>query len=500
VNAPLRKAGVVILVLFGLLFANLNWVQGYKADAYRNNDHNGRVQVAEYQRARGVIEAGGEPLAESKATDDTLKYLREYPDKESYAPVVGYKPVTGAAVGIERSEDEFLAGTSDKLFADRLSEMFTGNSTSGGNVVLTLNTKAQETAWKDMTNNTRGVTKGSAVAIDPRTGAIQALVSMPSYDPNPLASHDPKVAQDAYNKLIKDKSQPLLNRALSETYPPGSTFKTIVSAAALAGGYTEQTEIPAGKSYTAPGTNTPIRNAEDETCPGDVITLKEALTESCNTGYAQLGVKLGADKVKKMAQAFGFEQTDLTVGDLDGSGLPVAASHTGAMQNKDGSTDQAALAQSSIGQANVQMTPLQGALIAATVANGGRQMRPYMVQKLLASDRSQIYSANPKVLRTPIDSQVAGELKDMMESVVSDGTGGRAKISGMEVGGKTGTADNAVGADPHGWFIGFAFDKSGQPVSAVCVMLENVPGGRASSEAARIAGLIMKSAAGGGGD
>jgi peptidoglycan glycosyltransferase len=201
-----------------------------------------------------------------------------------------------------------------------------------------------------------------------------------------------------------------------------------------------------------------------------------------------------------MAQAFGFEQTDLTVGDLEGNGLPVAASHTGAIQNKDGTVDQAALAQSSIGQANVQMTSLQGALIAATVANGGKQMRPYMVQKLLASDRSQIYSANPKVLRTPIDSRVSGELKDMMESVVTSGTGQRAKISGMDVGGKTGTADNAVGKPPHGWFIGFAFDKSGQPVSAVCVMLENVPGGHASAIAAEIAGRIMKSAAGRGGD
>jgi peptidoglycan glycosyltransferase len=500
VNAPLRKAGVVILVLFGLLFANLNWVQAYKADAYRNSDYNGRVQVAEYQRARGVIEADGEPLAESKATDGTLKYLRVYPDKQPYAPVIGYKPVNGAATGIERSEDEFLAGTSDKLFADRLSDMFTGDSSSGGNVVLTLNTKAQATAWKELTGNERGVTKGSAVAIDPRTGAVQALVSMPSFDPNPLASHDPKVVQAAYNELNKDKDQPLLNRALSQTYPPGSTFKTIITAAALADGYTEQTEISAGTSYTAPGTTTPIRNAEEETCPGSRITLKEALTESCNTGYAQLGVKLGADKVKKMAQAFGFEQTDLTVGDLEGGGLPVAASHTGAIQNKDGSVDQAALAQSSIGQANVQMTPLQGALIAATVANGGKQLRPYLVQKLLASDRSQIYTANPKVLRTPIDSQVAGSLKDMMESVVSNGTGTRAKISGMEVGGKTGTADNAVGKSPHGWFIGFAYDKSGQPVSAVCVMLENVPGGHASGVAAEIAGRIMKAAAGRGGD
>jgi len=499
-NAPLRKAGVVTLVLFGLLFANLNWIQGYKADEYRNSEYNARVQVAEYQRARGVIEAGGEPLADSKATDGSLKYLREYPSKELYAPVVGYKPVTGAAVGIERSEDAFLAGTSDKLFADRLHDMFTGNNTSGGNVVLTLNTKAQETAWHDLTNNDRGVTKGSAIAIDPRTGAIQALVSMPSYDPNPLVSHDKTAAGQAYDKLNKDADQPLLNRALSQTYAPGSTFKTIVSAAALTSGYTEQTDIQAGQSYTAPGTTTPIHNAEEETCPGATITLKEALTESCNTGYARLGVTLGADKIKKMAQAFGFEQTGLTVGDLEGNGLPAATSHTGAIQNPNGSTDQAALAQSSIGQANVQMSPLQGALIAATVANGGKQMRPYLVQKLLASDRSQVYSANPQVLRTPVDSQVAGELKDMMDSVVTNGTGKRAQIDGMEVGGKTGTADNGVVGKPHGWFIGFAFDKSGQPVSAVCVMLENVGGGHASAVAAQIAGHIMKAAAGGGGD
>jgi penicillin-binding protein A len=501
VNAPLRKAGVVILVLFGLLFANLNWVQGYKADAYRTDDHNGRVQVAEYQRARGVIEAGGEPLAESKPTDGTLKYLRTYPQKQSYAPIVGYKPLVGAEVGIERSENEFLAGTSNKLFADRLSSMFTGDNTGGGNVALTLNTKAQAVAWKEMTNNERGVDKGAAVAIDPRTGAVQALVSMPSYDPNPLVSHDKATAAAAYNKLNKDPDKPLLNRALNETLPPGSVFKTIITAAALQSGYRQDSEIQAGSSFELPGTSAVIRNAEDEVCPGSEIDLKEALTESCNTGFARLGVKLGADKVKKTAQAFGFEQEDLAVGDLDGgAGLPVSASKTGAIANADGSTDQAALAQSSIGQRDVRMTALQGALIAATVANSGKQMRPYLVQRLLSADRRPLYNANPAVLRTPIDAQVASDMQDMMVSVVANGTGKKAKISGFKVGGKTGTAQNAEGADPHGWFIGFAFDEKGQAVSAVCVMLENVPGGHASAEAARISGLIMRAAAGRGGD
>ncbi|HEV8175412.1 MAG TPA: penicillin-binding transpeptidase domain-containing protein, partial [Actinoplanes sp.] len=325
-NAPLRRAGVVILVLFGLLFANLNWVQAYKADEYRNSDYNGRVQVAEYQRARGVIEADGEPLAESKATDDTLKYLRVYPDKQAYAPVIGYKPVNGAATGIERSENEFLAGTSDKLFADRLSEMFTGDNAGGGNVVLTLSTRAQQTAYRELTHNERGVDKGAAVAIDPRTGAIQAMVSMPSFDPNPLVSHDKNAAQAAYNKLNKDPDKPLLNRALNETLPPGSAFKTIITAAALQNGYKEATEIPAGSEYRHAGAV--IRNAEDEVCPGSQVSLKAALTQSCNTGFAQLGVALGAAKVKKTAQQFGFEQDDLTVGNLDGSGLAVAPSHT----------------------------------------------------------------------------------------------------------------------------------------------------------------------------
>ena len=498
-NAPLRRAGVVILVLFGLLFANLNWVQAYKADDYRTSDYNRRVVVAQYERPRGVIEADGKGLAENKLTDDTLKYLRTYPQKQLYAAVIGYRPVSLAATGIENSENDFLSGESDTLFADRVKDMFTGNNTGGGNVVLSLSTKAQQTAWKELTNNERGVKKGAAVAIDPRTGAIQAMVSMPSYNPNPLVSHDEKAAAAEYNKLIKDKDQPLLNRATQETLPPGSAMKVIVSAAALSNGYNEQSEIPAGQVYRESGAV--IHNAEDETCPGDQISLKQALTDSCNTGYAKLGVKLGRDKVIGMAKAFGFEDDKLTVGNLkENTGLPVAASRTGDIANPDGSTDKGALAQSSIGQRDVRMTPMQGALMAATVANGGKQMRPYLVQKLLGPDRRTIYSANPTTLRTPISESVSSSLKDMMISVVENGTGRKARISGFEVGGKTGTAQNAVGADPHGWFVGFAFNDKGEAVSAVCVMLENVPGGHASAEAARIAGLIMEAAAGQGGD
>ncbi|MEO3926327.1 penicillin-binding transpeptidase domain-containing protein [Micromonosporaceae bacterium B7E4] len=491
-NAPLRKVGVVVMVLFGLLFVNLNYVQAYKADEYRNSDYNGRVQVAEYERKRGIIEAGGTPLATSKETSGKLKFLRTYPKGEMYAHALGYKPVNLADTGIEKSENDFLAGTSDQLFGDRVRDLFTGNQTAGGNILLTLSPRAQETAYRELANNRNDVTKGAAVALDPTTGAIQALVSMPSFDPNPLADHDTERAQAAYDQLDAAKDGPLKNRALSETFPPGSTFKVITSAAALENGYDPGQRIPAGPSYLAPTAGQEIRNAAPSICPESQVTLTQALTESCNTGFAQLGVKLGADKLKDEARQFGFEDDELSVGRLNGSGQKVAASRTGEMATPDGNDDPPQVAQSSIGQNNVRMTPLQGALIAATVANDGRQMRPYLVQQQLGPDRTtDYYTAVPKELREPVSADVAKQLQDMMVSVVQNGTGEKARINGYRVGGKTGTAETGGNSTDHGWFIGFAINDAGKPVSAVCVFLEAAgPGG--SAEAARISQLIMR--------
>lgn len=492
-NAPLRRTGVVVMILFGLLFAKLNWVQAYKADEYRTSDYNGRVQVAEYDRQRGNIEAGGRALATSKATDGELKYLRSYPNKDLYAHVLGYKPVNGVATGIEKSENEFLAGNSDQLFADRVRDLFTGNHTAGGNVLLTVSRRVQEVAYRELKGNRLGVTKGAAIALDPRTGAIQALVSMPSFDPNPLVSHDTKAARAAYLKLEQNPNGPLKNRALSEVLPPGSTFKVIGAAAALESGLTKESLIPAGPSYTAPTSGTPIGNAHPSICPEPEVTLINALTESCNTGFARLAVSLGAEVLKEKARAFGFEDEELTVGRLNGGGHPVAASRTGDIKNPDGSEDKAALAQSAIGQNNVRMTPLQGALIAATVANGGSQMRPYLVQQLLGPDRTTShYTAAPRELRQPVSRQVAADLQDMMVSVVEYGTGTNARISGYTVGGKTGTAEAGGASAEHGWFIGFVM-KDGQPISAVAVVLESA-GNSGSGEATRIAGQIMRAA------
>jgi penicillin-binding protein A len=494
-NAPLRRVGVVVLLLFALLFINLNWVQGYKAADYRNSDYNSRVQISEYQRQRGTIEAaGGLPLAQSASTDDRLKYQRSYPKGAQYAHIVGIKPVNLASTGIEKLENAYLQGNDDSQIADRWLAMLTGKRTSGGNVLLTLNPSAQQTAY-DALQNKGNVRKGAVVAIDPRTGALLAAVSSPSFDPNPLVSHDTEAASEAATALGNDKNEPLLNRGFSQLYPPGSTFKVIMAAAALTSGVQPETVLQGGTSYTAPGTTLPIRNAPGVVCD-DQITLKQALTVSCNTAFAHLGAEqLGPDKIKDMAKAFGFEDTPRFDQDPRNV-MGVVASHTGTMLDpKTGQADKPTVAQSSIGQSNVQMNALQGALIAATIANGGSQMRPYLIDKELAADRTSTYVARPSEQRHPIDEGTADQLRDMMVSVVQNGTGTSAKISGVQVGGKTGTAQNGDNPD-HGWFIGFAI-KDGKPVAAVAVFLERAGSG-GSHDAAQIGGNVMRAIIGNG--
>jgi len=493
VNAPLRRVGVVAMVLFGLLFANLNFVQWHKANDYRTSQYNGRVQVAEYDRQRGVIEVSGKPGAQSISTDDNLKFLRQYPYKAEFAHVIGYKPVNGEATGIEYIENEFLAGTSDQLFADRLQDLWTNEKTPGGNIVTTLSLRAQETAYKELLNNNNDAKVGSVVALDPTTGAVLAMVSTPSYDPNQLVGHDTTAANAAYDKLAADPSQPLLNRAIKETYAPGSIFKVIDSAAALERGYTTNTSIPAGSSYTAPGTTHVIKNAAPSICPEAQVTLIEALTESCNTGFAQLGVALGPQAISDTASAFGFGEDNQRVGQLgQDNGMLVAPSQVGKLTTDSGGPDQPIIAQTAIGQADARVTPMQAAMMAATVANGGAQMEPYLIQQLLGPDRTSYGIAVPRKLRTSCTAGVAQSLQSMMVSVVENGTGKKAQIDGYVVGGKTGTAQNAEGAKDHGWFIGFAM-KDGKPLVAVAVLLANAGSG-GSGEAARIGGQVMKAA------
>lgn len=492
-NAPLRRVGIIVMVMFGLLFANLNWVQAYKADEYRNSPYNaGRVQITEYQRERGPILVGrdGTAAAVSVETDGRLRYLRTYPEEHRWAHVVGYKPVSGEARGIEAFENESLSGTGDRFFVDRMRDLFTGDQSAGGTVQTTLSRAAQQTAYEELRDNGVGADSGAVIALDPRTGAVQALVSMPSFDPNPLASHDQEEAEAAFEELEEDDSRPLANRVLSERFEPGSVFKVIDSAAALASGeFDPDSTLEGGSQYVPPTAGNPIGNAPGVSCP-DEITLEQALVVSCNTAFSWLAAeRLGGDPLVDMAEAFGFHDDELTVGRLDEGGMPVAASQTGELTREDGQDDPPTVALSAIGQASVQMTPLQGALIAATVANDGVQMAPYVVDQLQDGQLRPVYQADPEELRRPVSGDIAGQLRDMMVGVVESGTGRNAALSGYVVGGKTGTAETGEDAADHGWFVGFVIDD-GEPVSAVAVLLENAGQG-GSAEAARVAGQVL---------
>jgi peptidoglycan glycosyltransferase len=468
VNAPLRRVAISVLVLFTLLIINVNIIQVVRSDELRSDAGNTRVLSEEYNRERGSIVVGGNAIAESVPTDDQLTYLRQYPQGGLYAAVTGYYSLIYSKTGLENAENDVLAGNDPRLFGRRLSDLFTGRDPSGGDVVLTLDPAVQEAAMAGL----EGVT-GAVVALDPSTGAVLGMASTPSYDPTLLSSHDPAAIREYWDELESAERDPRLNRAISDNYPPGSLFKVIVAAAALEDGRTPETVVPAPDVLTLPQTSTPLRNFGNSSCSASQEQrLIDALTISCNTAFAQLGIDLGEDAVRDMAEAFGLD------GERYEIPLTVAASGVGDIESA------AALGQTSIGQRDVRMTPLQAALVAATVANGGRQMKPYLVDQVLAPDLAVIHETEPEEWRSPISEEIADQLSEMMISVVDRGSGRAARISGVKVAGKTGTAQVSVDVADHTWFMGFA--PADDPQIAVAVFVAN-GGGTGGERSAPIA-------------
>jgi peptidoglycan glycosyltransferase len=458
VNAPLRRVAISVLVLFTLLILNVNYIQVVRSDELRNDPSNTRVLAAEYDRERGAIVVAGNPIAESVPTDGRLKYLRQYPQGELYAAVTGYHSLIYNNSQLERVENDVLAGTDPRLTLRRLADLFTGRDPAGGDVTLTLDPAVQEAAMAGL----EGVT-GAVVALDPATGAVLGMASTPSYDPTLLSSHDPPAIREYWAELDAAERDPRLNRAIGDNYPPGSLFKVIVSAAALEDGYTPETVVPAPDELPLPNSSRVIPNFNGSSCSSSgEQSLIDALTISCNTAFAQLGMDLGEDRIREMAEAFS------SIGDV---------------------ADDAALAQTSIGQRDVRMTPLQAALVAATVANGGSQMKPYLVDQVQAPDLTVIDSTRPEEWRKPISEQVAGQLTEMMISVVANGSGRAARIPGVEVAGKTGTAQVSEDVADHTWFMGFA--PADDPKIAVAVFVAN-GGGTGGERSAPIARQVMQ--------
>ena len=282
-NTPIRRVSMVVIVMIIVLLANATYIQVFKADALKSDPRNNRVLLDEYSRQRGAITAGGEVIAVSVPTDSRLKFLRSYPPEgaEAFAPVTGYFSYQYGSTEVERYENSFLSGSDDRLFGQRFTDMFSGRDPRGGNVVTTINPRLQRVAYNQMRNGCSGGCRGAVVAIAPNTGKILAMVSTPSYDPNKLASHDQSVRETAWSSWNDPNgSEPMLNRAINQLYPPGSTFKVVTSAAALRAGVSPDVRLTAASQFPLPDTTISLPNYGGETCPessGGTVSMVTAL-------------------------------------------------------------------------------------------------------------------------------------------------------------------------------------------------------------------------------
>ncbi|MFM1723268.1 MULTISPECIES: peptidoglycan D,D-transpeptidase FtsI family protein [Rhodococcus] len=465
-NTPLRRVALAVMVMVAALLANATYVQVIKADDLRGDPRNSRVLLDEYSRQRGQISAGGQVLASSVPTDDRYKYLRVYPPNPAApsspfanAPVTGFYSMQYGTAGLEKAEDPVLNGSDNRLFSKRFFDLVSGRDPRGGNVVSTIDPVMQQVAYDELT--AKGYT-GSVVAIEPSTGNILAMASTPSYDPNTLSSHDGAETSAAWDELNSDPDRPMLNRAVSATYPPGSTFKVVVTAAALENGANPDEQLTAAPNITLPGTSTTLENYNGSTCGGGATaSLREAFARSCNTAFVELGIKTGSDALADQSKAFGIGPG------TPGIPIPVADSTIGSIP------DDAALGQSSIGQRDVALTPLQNAEIAATIANGGMRMESHLVSQLQGPDLSNLATTTPKSLGRAVSPEVAATLTQLMIGSENN-TAGQGKIPGVQIASKTGTAEH--GSDPrntppHAWYIGFA--PAQNPTVAIAVIVED---------------------------
>jgi peptidoglycan glycosyltransferase len=486
-DRQIRRLAVAFLGLFVLLFAQTNYLQVFASSRLANNPSNQRLLLQEYDVHRGAILARDERtvLAHSTATSGKFKYLRGYPQGDLYGQITGFYSLVYGRTGLEASQNDFLAGRATELLPQNLVDELLGRDRQGATVVTTIDPKLQKAASAAL-----GSLPGALVALDPKTGEILAMVANPSYDPNQLSSQDPAQIRATWDSLNADPDKPLLSRASQELFPPGSTFKLVTAAAALENGMTPDTKFPNPPALTLPQTTHLLHNFGDEHCLGGIpeLTIAQALEVSCNVVFGQIGLQLGADKLVEQAQKFGFDQTiPLEIPWAEGS-IPPASAFADALP---------AVAFSAIGQQDVKANPLQMALVAAAIANGGTEMAPRLVREIRDPSGRVIRTFDPQPWGQPISAQTATELTAMMVNVVQSGTGTAAQIAGVQVAGKTGTAETATG-NPHAWFVSFAPAENPQIVVAVVVLNGGSLGSEATGGhvAAPIARAVLQAALG----
>lgn len=454
-NRSIQRLGVVMLLLFGAVFVQLNVLQLLKADEYAADPRNTRRIVRDFSEPRGTIQtADGTVLARSKPVDDQFERLRVYPQGSLFSQVTGFFSFTYGTDGVERQYNDALTGREAEVRFRNVGDLFLENRPTA-NITLTLVQSVQRAAAQAL-----GQRLGAVVALDPTTGGILALYSWPAYDANKLAVHNQQAVQAA-GKRIFARGGPGTARAYRERYFPGSTFKIVTAAAGLESGKITPTSpvYPVLRALDLPDTDRDLQNYGGGSCGGALVHIIQV---SCDTAFAQMALDIGAQDMVRGAQAFGFTQVPPI--DLPGS----AASHfpePGAFTR-----DRPALAQSGIGQRDVQATPLQMALVAAAVANGGVIMAPHVMAEIRDDEGEVVQRAEPTPWRTALTADDAAILKDAMVAVVTAGTGTRAAIPGVAVAAKTGTAERTSGGITSAWMIAFA--PADAPRVAVAVFLE----------------------------
>jgi peptidoglycan glycosyltransferase len=500
-NRPIKRIALAVLVMFGILLINVNYLQAVEAPSLANGQFNDRTAADLAKVKRGnIVTADGVTIATSKLASDQASYQRSYANGPVYAPVTGYDTVftpaeaPNFAAGVERAENSLLSGNGDQLAFRNFIDMITNKPQTGATVEVTINSKAQLTAYQELAQILQGKTingkqqVGGVVAINPSTGAILAMASYPSYDPAQLAVQSIATLNTNYNKLAGEDPSPLLNNASQTTLPPGSTFKIVTSSAWYTQDTTRNTTnaIASPQPLKLPNGNF-LSNDANETCGSGSGTTQilVAFAQSCNTPFAELGVQLGGTTIKSMATNYGLNNPAA----LSIPGVTVAASNFTA------EADRSFTAFDAIGQHDTTETPLQEAMIAATVANNGVLMKPYLIQQVTASDLSVVQQTQAQQLSQPISATVAGYEKQMMEAVMQQtnppGTGiqfNPAAEGGLVIAGKTGTAQNGASAMPDAVFTAFA--PADNPKIAVGVMIEG--GGYGASAAAPIAVAVIK--------
>jgi peptidoglycan glycosyltransferase len=491
VNRALKRISLAVLVMFLLLLINANYLQAFEAPSLANGAENIRTISEQNQYQRGdIVTSDGMTVAKSvplSGNTSAYKYQREYPGGAAFAPVTGFQGVNGDG-GLEAAEDSLLSGSGSQLAFRNFVDMITNKPQKGATVELTVNSKAQQAAYAGLQSALQGTNRvGGVVALNPSTGAILAMASWPSYDPNELATLNGTTFNTRDSQLIHASPSPLINSATEATLPPGSTFKIVTSSAWFTqdSSRNPNSNVSSPTVLTLPQTSNQLHNDDDEACGNGsgTTTILYAFAQSCDTTFGNLGMDLGGSTLNSMAEKYGFNNSALNI-----TGVSTATSQYVVPASLP------LTAYSAIGQYSDTATPLQEAMLAATIADNGTLMKPYLVQQVTASDLSVVQTTHPSVMSNPVSPTVAGYVKQMMTAVVQqpEGTGFafNQNVEGVEIAGKTGTAQNGPNASGLDDAVFTSFAPASNPKIAVGVMIEG--GGYGASAAAPIAVNVIK--------